>query len=112
MGQTLCLLLQLALIAVDLITYASIQQDSKGDDMSRTFSDDTENASVLFRRAQRLAKENNVKLTGDETAGRFSGPNIAGTYRIEGETVTVTYTEKPSTVSWFVLGSLTRNFIR
>jgi hypothetical protein len=80
--------------------------------MARTFSDTTSNSRELFRRAQRLAKENNVSLEGDESAGRFEGGGFLGTWRTVGNTVTVTYVEKPLIVPWAVVQSRTVKFIR
>jgi hypothetical protein len=45
-------------------------------------------------RAKRVAKENDAALVGDKDSGRFSHNMVKGEYRMVGQRVIVTITEK------------------
>lgn len=62
--------------------------------------DTTMDLPSLLGRARRVAKENDAILAGDKEAGRFSHDMIRGEYRMVGQTVIVTITEK----HWLVPG--------
>jgi hypothetical protein len=65
------------------------------DRMARTFSVDTRVApSSLLARARRAASENGASLVGDERSGRFSHELVKGEYRMVGQKVIVTVTDK------------------
>ena len=66
----------------------------------RTFSiNTTKNPSTLVSEAKRVAKENNATFRGDTNAGSFSGKGVKGRYNIEGRTMNVTVTDKPTLAS-------------
>jgi hypothetical protein len=50
--------------------------------------------SSLLARARRAASENGITLVSDEGSGRFSRELIRGGYRITGQRVVVTITDK------------------
>jgi hypothetical protein len=63
-------------------------------------------------RAQKVAVENGATLAGDRESGRFSHTVIKGEYRIVGETVIVTVTEKHWLVPWPAVDSRLRELFR
>ena len=70
-------------------------EDVREERMARTFSVDTRVApSSLLARARRTASENGATLVSDEGSGRFSRELIRGGYRITGQRVVVTITDK------------------
>lgn len=79
----------------------------------RTFSiNPTKNPSTLVSEAKRVAKENNATFRGDTNAGSFSGKGVKGRYKIEGRTVKVTITDKPTLASWSTVESKVKEFFR
>jgi hypothetical protein len=74
--------------------------------VARTFSIDTAvKPLTLLARAKKAAHENGATLVGDERSGRFSHDLIKGDYRMMGQTVLVTITEKHWLVPWPVVES-------
>jgi hypothetical protein len=72
--------------------------------MARTFSVDTRVApSSLLARARRAARENGAMVVGDEGSGRFSHELVKGEYRMTGQMVVVTITEKHWLLPWPVV---------
>jgi hypothetical protein len=70
----------------------------------RTFSVDTRVApSSLIARAKNAAYANGAILVGDERSGRFSHELVKGEYRMVGQTVVVTITEKLWLLPWTVV---------
>ena len=79
----------------------------------RTFSmKATKNPSTLVSEARRVAKENGATFKGDTTSGSFSGKGVKGIYKIEGGTVKVTITDKPTLASWSTVESKVKEFFR
>jgi hypothetical protein len=79
----------------------------------RTFSlATTVDSSSLLTRARRLAKENGATLLGDERSGRFSHDMATGEYRMVGQTIIVTITEKHWLVPWPVVESQLRALVQ
>jgi hypothetical protein len=69
--------------------------------MARTFSVDTRVAPTsLLARARKAARENGAILVGDERSGRFSHELVKGEYRMVGQTVMVTITDKHWLLPW------------
>ena len=80
--------------------------------MARTFSMDTTADSLsLLARARRVAKENGATLVGDKQSGRFSHDMVRGEYRMVGQRVIVTITEKHWLVPWPVVESQLRELL-
>ncbi len=80
--------------------------------MARTFSMDTNlSPTSLLARARRLARENGATLVGDKSSGRFSHEMVRGEYRMVGQKVIVTVTEKHWLVPWPVVESQLRNLV-
>ena len=74
--------------------------------VARTFSIDTAVKPLsLLARAKKAAYENGATLVGDEHSGRFSHELVKGDYRMVGQTVLVTITEKHWLVPWPVVES-------
>jgi hypothetical protein len=74
--------------------------------VARTFSLSTPvNPLTLLARAKKAAYENGATLLGDEHSGRFSHDLIKGDYRMEGQTVIVTITQKHWLVPWPIVES-------
>jgi hypothetical protein len=59
--------------------------------------------SALLARARRAASENGAILVGDEASGRFSHELVKGEYRMVGQTVVVTITDKHWMLPWPVV---------
>jgi hypothetical protein len=79
----------------------------------RTFSiKTTKNPTTLVSEAKKVAKDNNATLRGDTTSGSFSGKGVEGRYKIEGGTVKVTITDKPTLASWSKVESKVKEFFR
>jgi hypothetical protein len=86
---------------------------AQGGGEGRTFSmKATKNPSTLVSEARRVAKENGATFRGDTTSGSFSGKGVKGTYKIEGGTVKVTITDKPTLASWSTVESKVKEFFR
>jgi hypothetical protein len=80
---------------------------------SRTFNIKAmKNPSTLVSEAKKIAKENNATFRGDTASGSFSGKGVEGRYKIEGGTVKVTITDKPSLASWSIVESKVKEFFR
>jgi hypothetical protein len=70
----------------------------------RTFSLDTPvKPLTLLARARRAASENGAILVGDEGSGRFSHELVKGEYRMLGQKVIVTITDKHWMLPWPVV---------
>ena len=65
---------------------------------------------TLVKEARQVAKENDATLEGDSSSGRFSGKGVEGNYEIEGQTVEVTITEKPTLAPWSKVESKIKEF--
>ena len=79
----------------------------------RTFSiKATKSPGTLVSEAKKVAKENNASFRGDANSGSFSGRGVKGRYEIEGGTVKVTITDKPSLASWSTVESKVKEFFR
>ena len=84
-----------------------------GEGGGRTFSiRATKNPGTLVSEAKKVAKENDATFKGDTTSGSFSGKGVKGRYKIEGGTVKVTMTDKPSLASWSTVESKVKEFFR
>jgi hypothetical protein len=81
--------------------------------VARTFSiATTVEPSSLLARARKAARENEANLVGDERSGRFLHAMVRGEYRMVGQTVTVTITDKHWLVPWPVVESQLRTFVQ
>jgi hypothetical protein len=82
---------------------------AKGD--GRTFSINTnKDPETLVQEAKKVAEENNATFRGDTNSGSFSGRGVEGSYEVEGRTVTVTITDKPTLASWSKVESKVKEF--
>ena len=78
---------------------------------TKTFRVETQkDPDTLVKEARQVAKENDATLEGDSSSGRFSGKGVEGNYEIEGQTVEVTITEKPTLAPWSKVESKVREF--
>ena len=69
--------------------------------MARTYKlVTTVGPSSLLARAKKAAYENGATLVGDERSGRFSHEMVKGDYRMVGQTVIVTITDKHWLLPW------------
>jgi hypothetical protein len=81
--------------------------------MARNFSVDTRVAPTsLLARARKAARENGAILVGDERSGRFSHEMAKGEYRMVGQTVVVTITDKHWLLPWPVVEVRLRELVR
>jgi len=81
--------------------------------VGRTFSIDTPVDSLsLLARAKRVAKENGATLLGNNESGRFSHDMVRGEYRMVGQKVIVTITDKHWLVPWPIVESRLRELVR
>jgi hypothetical protein len=81
--------------------------------VARTFSIyTTVDPSSMLARFERAAKQNGATLVGDEESGSFAHDMLMGEYRIVGQTVSVTITDKHWLVPWPVVESRLRELLR
>jgi hypothetical protein len=73
--------------------------------------DTTRNPTSLLARARRLARENGATLVGDKSSERFSHEMVRGEYRMVGQKVIVTVTEKHWLVPWPMIESQLRELL-
>ena len=72
--------------------------------MAKTFElDTTVSLSSLLARAKKAAYANGAVLVGDERSGRFSPELVRGEYRMAGQRVVVTITDKHWLLPWPVV---------
>ena len=68
---------------------------------TKTFSVNTQkDTDTLVSEAKQVAEENDATFKGDTSSGSFSGKGVEGNYEIQGQTVEVTITDKPTLASW------------
>ena len=78
---------------------------------TKTFSVNTQkDPDTLVSEAKQVAKENDATLEGDTSSGSFSGKGVEGSYQIEGQTVEVTITDKPTLAPWSKVESKVKEF--
>ena len=69
--------------------------------MAKTYQLDTMvSPTSLLARARRAARENGATFVGDERSGHFSHELVRGEYRMAGQRVVVTVTEKHWLLPW------------
>ena len=96
----------------DLTLRVSAPEDVR-ERMARTFSIDTKvHPLSLLARARRVAGENSAIFAGDEESGRFSHVLVKGEYRMRGQTVMVTITDKHWLLPWPVVEVRLRELVR
>ncbi len=79
----------------------------------RTFNLDTKiSPPSLLARAKKAARDNGATLLGDERSGRFSHDMAKGEYRMVGQTVVVTITEKHWLLPWPVVEAQLRELVQ
>jgi hypothetical protein len=84
---------------------------SKGGGDGRTFSiKATKSPSTLVSEAKKVAEENGATFRGDTNSGSFAGKGVKGSYKIEGGTVKVIITDKPTLASWSKVESKVKEF--
>jgi hypothetical protein len=66
---------------------------------------------TLLARAKKAAYENGAILVGDEHSGRFSHDLVKGDYRMVGQKVIVTVTDKHWLLPWAVVEAQLREFV-
>jgi hypothetical protein len=72
--------------------------------VAKTYQLDTMvSPSSLLERARRAASENGAILVGDERSGRFSHELVKGEYRMAGQKMVVTITDKHWLLPWPVV---------
>jgi hypothetical protein len=80
--------------------------------VTRTFSMDTNREpSSLLTRAKKAASETGTTFIGDKHSGHFSHDMVRGEYRIVGQTVIVTITEKHWLLPWPVVEAQLRKLV-
>ncbi len=80
--------------------------------MARTFSMDTNlKPSSLLIRVKKAASESGATFVGDMHSGRFSHDMIRGEYRMIGQRVIVTITEKHWLMPWPVVEAQLRKLV-
>ena len=78
---------------------------------TKTFSVNTQkDPDTLVSEARQVAEENDATFEGDTSSGSFSGNGVEGTYDLEGQTVEVTITDKPTLAPWSKVESKVREF--
>ena len=80
--------------------------------VAKTYELDTMvSPSSLLARAKKAAYANGATLLGDERSGRFSHEMAEGEYRMVGQKVIVTVTEKHWLVPWTVVEAQLRELV-
>ena len=80
--------------------------------MAKTYQLDTMvSPSSLLARANKAAYANGAILVGDERSGRFSHEMAKGEYRMVGQKVIVTVTDKHWLLPWPVVEAQLRKFV-
>jgi hypothetical protein len=78
---------------------------------TKTFRVETQkDADTLVSEARQVAKENDATFEGDSSSGSFSGKGVEGNYEIEGQTVQVTITDKPTLAPWSKVEAKVKEF--
>jgi hypothetical protein len=72
----------------------------------------TKSPGTLVSEAKKVAKENDASFSGNASSGSFSGKGVKGRYKIEGGTVKVTITDKPTLASWSKVESKVKEFFQ
>jgi hypothetical protein len=63
-----------------------------------------------LRKTQSLANKTSASFQGNESAGKFSARSVTGVYRVRGNRVTITITDRPFLVPWSIIESKVRRF--
>ena len=80
--------------------------------MVKTYElDTTVSPSSLLARAKKAAYANGATLSGDESSGRFSHEMAKGEYRMVGQKVIVTVTDKHWLLPWPVVEAQLRELV-
>jgi hypothetical protein len=80
--------------------------------VAKTFELDTPvEPLTLLARAKKAAYANGATLLGDERSDRFSHEMVKGEYRMAGQRVIVTVTDKHWLLPWTVLEAQLREFV-
>jgi hypothetical protein len=80
------------------------RDDGRKKIVARTFRVHTAlKPSSLLARAKKAASESGATLIGDKQSGRFSHDMVSGDYRMVGQTVIVTITDKHWLLPWPVV---------
>ena len=78
---------------------------------TKTFRVQTQkDPDTLVKEARQVAKENDATFERDTSSGSFSGKGVEGNYQIEGQTVEVTITDKPTLAPWSKVESKVKEF--
>ena len=64
----------------------------------------------MVSEAKQVAEENDATFEGDTSSGSFSGQGVEGNYEIQGQTVEVTITDKPTLAPWSKVESKVKEF--
>ncbi len=81
--------------------------------MARTFSVYTTlEPTSLLARARSVAKENGANLVGDERSGHFSHEMVGGEYRMVGQNVIVTVSDKHWLLPWSLVEAQLRELVQ
>jgi hypothetical protein len=80
--------------------------------MARTFRMHTNaKPSSLLNRAKKAATESGATLVGDKQSGRFSHDMVRGEYRMLGQTVIITITDKHWMLPWPIVEAQLRKLV-
>ena len=64
----------------------------------------------MVSEAKQVAEENDATFEGDTSSGSFSVKGVEGNYEIQGQTVEVTITDKPTLAPWSKVESKVKEF--
>jgi hypothetical protein len=92
-------------------TKATVDKGAVDMAKTKTFRVQTQkDPDTLVKEARQVAKENDATFEGDTSSGSFSGKGVEGNYQIEGQTVEVTITDKPTLAPWSKVESKVKEF--
>jgi len=81
--------------------------------VARTYSvARTSDSLSLLARAKKMANDTGATLVGDGEAGHFSHVLFKGEYRVTGDVVLVTITDKSWMLPWAVVEARVRELVR
>ena len=67
---------------------------------------------TIISNAREAAAANGADFDGDATSGTFSGMGVEGNYRVNGETIEITITDKPFFLTWDIVENQISSFFQ
>ena len=78
----------------------------------QTYTYEVENISTTLDSIRKKASEKNAIVDGDNSAGTITGNGITSNYSVEGNTISITVTEKPSFIPWEIVEKKLNDYVK